>query len=129
MSLIHQTFGDKSYHVSVAQSRWRDAEMPCCSIRCAQDTAQHGRTAPEVPCMLPPKCHPEHVRCAQGKLREGSVTVGYEMLRCAQDDSPERWILPPPDCYPAPRCFAALSMTDARKLLTGYVLSPNIWEK
>jgi hypothetical protein len=73
------------------------------------------------PACYSPGCHPER--------SEGSVTVGYEMLRCAQDDSPERWILPPPDCYPAPRCFAALSMTDARTLLTGYVLSPNIWEK
>jgi hypothetical protein len=28
----------------------------------------------------------EHIRCAQGKLREGSVAMGVEMLRCAQHD-------------------------------------------
>jgi len=34
-------------------------------------------------------CHPEPIRCAQGKLREGSGSMGNEMLplRCAQDDN------------------------------------------
>jgi len=32
-------------------------------------------------------CHPEHIRSAQGKLREGSGSTGREILRCAQDDS------------------------------------------
>ena len=36
--------------------------------------------------MKRPFCHPEHIRFAQGKLREGSVSSGVEMLplRCAQ---------------------------------------------
>jgi hypothetical protein len=33
-------------------------------------------------------CHPEPMRCAQGKLREGSGSMGAEILRFAQDDSP-----------------------------------------
>ncbi len=32
-------------------------------------------------------CHPEPMRFAQGKLREGSGSTGGEILRCAQDDS------------------------------------------
>ncbi|HEX6109726.1 MAG TPA: hypothetical protein VFZ02_09985, partial [Ktedonobacteraceae bacterium] len=32
-------------------------------------------------------CHPEPIRFAQGKLREGPVELGAEMLRCAQHDS------------------------------------------
>ena len=32
-------------------------------------------------------CHPEPMRFAQGKLREGSGSMGKEILRCAQDDS------------------------------------------
>ncbi len=32
-------------------------------------------------------CHPEPIRCAQGQLREGSVSPGTEILRCAQDDN------------------------------------------
>ena len=35
------------------------------------------------------------MRFAQGKLREGSVASGSEILRCAQDDSrhrPETWL-------------------------------------
>jgi hypothetical protein len=32
-------------------------------------------------------CHPEHIRSAQCKLREGSLAMGKEMLRCAQHDS------------------------------------------
>ncbi len=31
-------------------------------------------------------CHPEPIRFAQGKLREGSGSMGAEILRCAQDD-------------------------------------------
>jgi len=31
-------------------------------------------------------CHPEPIRFAQGKLREGSVAMGTEMLRYAQHD-------------------------------------------
>jgi hypothetical protein len=34
--------------------------------------------------------HPEPIRCAQGKLWEGSDVTGYEMLRCAQHD---KWTL------------------------------------
>jgi hypothetical protein len=33
------------------------------------------------------RCHPEPIRFAQGKLREGSVALGVEMLRCAQHDN------------------------------------------
>src|SRR5438552_18509458 len=33
-----------------------------------------------------PNCHPEHIRYTQCKLREGSVAIGTEMLRCAQHD-------------------------------------------
>jgi hypothetical protein len=41
-----------------------------------------------------PACHPEPIRFAQGKLREGALgklregacSVGTEMLRCAQHD-------------------------------------------
>jgi hypothetical protein len=40
------------------------------------------------------RCHPEHIRSAQGKLREGSVALGMEMLRCAQHDSTFRLPLP-----------------------------------
>ncbi len=29
------------------------------------------------------------MRFAQGKLREGSGSMGKEILRCAQDDSPD----------------------------------------
>jgi hypothetical protein len=32
-------------------------------------------------------CHPEPFAAAQGKLREGSVALGSEMLRFAQHDS------------------------------------------
>jgi hypothetical protein len=32
-------------------------------------------------------CHAEPFAAAQGKLREGSVTIGRQMLRCAQHDS------------------------------------------
>ena len=32
-------------------------------------------------------CHPEHIRFAQCKLREGSGSPDTEILRCAQDDS------------------------------------------
>jgi len=32
-------------------------------------------------------CHPEPIRFAQGKLREGSGSPDTEILRCAQDDS------------------------------------------
>jgi hypothetical protein len=32
-------------------------------------------------------CHPEPMRFAQGKLREGSGSTGAEILRFAQDDS------------------------------------------
>ncbi len=32
------------------------------------------------------RCHPEHIRCTQCKLREGSGARGDEMLRCAQHD-------------------------------------------
>src|SRR5260370_853270 len=32
-------------------------------------------------------CHPEPIRFAQGKLREGSASPDTEILRCAQDDS------------------------------------------
>src|SRR5216684_2919867 len=34
-------------------------------------------------------CHSEPIRFAQGKLREGSGSMGKEILRCAQDDSPD----------------------------------------
>jgi hypothetical protein len=34
-------------------------------------------------------CHPEHIRFAQGKLCEGSGSTGAEILRFAQDDSPD----------------------------------------
>jgi hypothetical protein len=44
-------------------------------------------------------CHPEPIRCTQGKLREGSVARDSEMLRCsircAQDKAgthPNAWI-------------------------------------
>ncbi len=43
-----------------------------------QDTGQRSEQA---------ACHPEHIRSAQGKLREGSGSMGAEMLRCAQHDS------------------------------------------
>jgi hypothetical protein len=33
-----------------------------------------------------PACHPEHIRFAQCKLREGSGSPDEEILRCAQDD-------------------------------------------
>jgi len=33
-------------------------------------------------------CHPEPIRFAQGKLREGSGSMGAEMLRCTQHDIP-----------------------------------------
>ncbi len=37
--------------------------------------------------MQSPNTHqPEHIRRAQGKLREGSGAMGNEMLRCAQHD-------------------------------------------
>ena len=32
-------------------------------------------------------CHPEHIRCTQCKLREGSVATGREILSAAKDDS------------------------------------------
>src|SRR5437667_1734961 len=32
-------------------------------------------------------CHPEHIRCTECKLREGSLSSGVEMLRCAQHDN------------------------------------------
>ena len=32
-------------------------------------------------------CHPEHIRSAQCKLREGSGSTGAEILRFAQDDN------------------------------------------
>jgi len=32
-------------------------------------------------------CHPEPMRFAQGKLREGAGSTGAEILRFAQDDS------------------------------------------
>ena len=32
-------------------------------------------------------CHPEPIRFAQGKLREGAGSMGKEILRFAQDDS------------------------------------------
>ncbi len=35
------------------------------------------------------RCHPEHIRSAQCKLREGYHSRGIEMLRCAQHDSQE----------------------------------------
>ncbi len=34
-------------------------------------------------------CHPEPMRFAQGKLREGAGSMGKEILRFAQDDSPD----------------------------------------
>ncbi len=34
-------------------------------------------------------CHPEPMRSAQGKLREGAGSMGKEILRFAQDDSPD----------------------------------------
>ena len=34
-------------------------------------------------------CHPEPFASLKGKLREGSVSMGREMLRCAQHDSKE----------------------------------------
>jgi hypothetical protein len=65
---------------------------------------------------IAPDCHPEHIRFTQCKLREGSVSLGVEMLRCAQHDraavfhtSAKRgvWLLPSivpraaaPDCHP-----------------------------
>ena len=46
---------------------------------------------PTEPLMVPscrpdPPCHPEPIRFTQGKLREGSRSMGVEMLRCAQHD-------------------------------------------
>jgi len=32
--------------------------------------------------------HPEHIRSAQCKLREGSLAGQLQILRCAQDDTP-----------------------------------------
>ena len=32
-------------------------------------------------------CHPEPIRFAQGKLREGSLSMGREMLSAAKHDS------------------------------------------
>ena len=32
-------------------------------------------------------CHPEHIRSAQGKLREGARSIGKEMLSEAKHDS------------------------------------------
>ena len=39
-------------------------------------------------------CHPEPIRCAQGKLHDGSVARGAEMLRCAQHDKRDGLFLP-----------------------------------
>src|SRR5258708_1362780 len=49
-------------------------------------------------------CHPEPIRFAQGKLREGSGSTGAEILRCAQDDSQE-----------------------TGNVLSREVFSPNVW--
>jgi hypothetical protein len=38
------------------------------------------------PIYRPLHCHTELFAAAQGKLREGSVAMGSEMLRCAQHD-------------------------------------------
>jgi hypothetical protein len=39
---------------------------------------------------MAPFCHSEHIRFAQGKLREGlSLSMGLEMLRCARHDNPD----------------------------------------
>jgi hypothetical protein len=39
-------------------------------------------------------CHPEHIRYAQCKLREGSCSPGTGMLRSAQHDKGEVLCLP-----------------------------------
>src|SRR5713226_240966 len=39
-------------------------------------------------------CHPEPIRFAQGKLREGSGSMGKEILRFAQDDRIDRMTVP-----------------------------------
>jgi hypothetical protein len=39
-------------------------------------------------------CYPEPFAAAQGKLREGSVSMGVEMLRYAQHDSVVRLLSP-----------------------------------
>ena len=41
---------------------------------------------PSKPTHRPLHCHPEHIRFTQCKFREGSVALGKEILRCAQDD-------------------------------------------
>src|SRR6266566_9841934 len=48
------------------------------------------------------QCHPEPIRFAQGKLREGSVALGVEMLRCAQHDSIVTHAASR-ECHPAPQ--------------------------
>ena len=49
----------------------------------------------------PVVCHPEHIRYAQCKLREGSGAGGTEMLRCAQHDKVVgAFLLLPPACHP-----------------------------
>jgi len=50
-------------------------------------------------------CHPEPIRCAQGKLREGSGSTDGEILRCAQDDS-----------------------QDTAHVRSREVFSPNVWQ-
>ena len=39
------------------------------------------------------ECHPEPFASLEGKLREGSGSLGEEILRCAQDDKT-------PGCHP-----------------------------
>ena len=48
-------------------------------LRCAQHDSMATPAASR-------RCHPEPFAAAQGKLREGSVARGSEMLRCAQHD-------------------------------------------
>jgi len=44
-------------------------------------------------------CYPEHIHCTQGKIREGPVSMGGEMLRRAQQDSTA--LLSATSCHPS----------------------------
>src|SRR6266496_1703373 len=52
------------------------------------------RCAQHDNCVAPLLCHPEHIRYAQCKLREGSLSSGVEMLRCTQHNSGVTYLIP-----------------------------------
>ncbi len=70
-----------------------------------QDTGQRSEQA---------ACHPEHIRSAQGKLREGSGSMGAEMLRGVYPERSE-----------------GLSMTVRIPIKSAHreAFSPNVWQK